>query len=243
MKRNWLTIILFFALPAAIVVVAIIRGNSLHQRIQAERWFRELRIVRTKEPSPPLEALRKMGPAALPTLQEALKASLPSTRLRAAWALGKLGPMASNAVPDLVQGLDDDKVDVRLGSMEALTWIGTARSDLVPKMLAKLDKWTECYHAADLLDEIEQQRKAMNLPPAYSDAYEYAMAFANGATPAVQLRAVPKLPLNDERSLAVFKAFLNHTNGWVRQQTAIFLNDHNIVLTNATGAVNVSPGR
>jgi HEAT repeat protein len=243
MKRNWLIIILFFALPAAIVVVAIIRGNSLHQRVQAEKWFRELRIVRTKEPSPPLEALRKMGPAALPTLREALKASLPSTRLRAAWALGELGPMASNAVPDLVQGLDDDDDMIRSFSMEALTGIGTARSDLVPKLLAELKRWTVCHQAADLLDKIEQQRKAMNLPRAYSDEYEYAMAFARGATPAVQLMAVPKLPPKDERSLPVFKAFLNHTNLWVRQQTAIFLKDHNIVLTNAAGAVNVSPGR
>ena len=107
-------------------------------------------------------------------------------------------------------------------------------------MLARLGIWNEEYRAADVLDKIEKERKAAGLPPAYSDTYEYAMAFARAATPAVQLRALPKLPQQDERSLAVFKDFLNNTNGWVREETRKFVLDHNIVLPDTTNSVQTT---
>ncbi len=133
---------------------------------------------------------------------------------------------------------DDDIV--RDYTLKALAAIGTCRADVVPKLLARLVSWHECSYAADALDKIEKERKAAGLPPAYSDAYGYAMAFARAATPAVQLRALPKLPQQDERSLAVFKAFSNDTDGWVREETRKFLKDHNFVLPDTTNSVQTT---
>ena len=238
MKRNVLVVILLLALPLGIFTIAFIRGNSRREAAQAEALFAGLK---TTEPSAGLEALKIMGPAAMPKLQEALKSPLSPVRVKAAWVLGRLGPVATNAVPDLIKGFDDDDLAVRMCSMESLKMIGTTRLDLVPKMVARLDRWAECYDAAELLDKIEQERKAMNLPPAYSDAYEYAMAFAHAATPAVRVKALPKLPQKDERSIAAFKSLLNDTNGWAREQTAIFLKDHNIVLNDTPRPLQVAP--
>jgi len=237
MKQKYLMAVIFLCTPAAILTIAISRHNRIYQTARAEAFFDEMKW---EEPTPGLEGLVKMGAAAVPTLQEALKDPLQRMKCRAAIALAKIGPAASNAVPDLVANLDDDDDITRDYTLKALAAIGTCRADVVPKLLARLVSWHESYYAADVLDKIEKERKAAGLPPAYSDAYEYAMTFARAATPAVQLRALPKLPQKDERSLAVFKAFSNDTNGWVREETRKFLNDHNIVLTDTTNWVQPS---
>jgi hypothetical protein len=237
MKQKYLMAVVFLCTPVAILTIGISRHNRIFQTARAEALFTEMQW---EEPTPGLEGLVKMGAAAVPTLQEALKDPLQRMKCRAAIALARIGPAASNAVSDLDQNLEDDDTLTRDYTMQALTAIGTCRADLVPKILPRLGIWNEAKPAADLLDKIEQERKAAGLPPAYSDAYGYAMAFARAATPAVQLRALPKLPQQDERSLAVFKDFSNDTNGWVREETRKFLNDHNIVLPDTTNSVQTT---
>jgi HEAT repeat protein len=238
MKRKVIIAIMFLSLPVAVITVAVIRGNAPYETARAGELFSEMT---TEEPSSGLEALRKMGPAALPTLEEALKSPLSPTRVRATWALGRLGPVATNAIADIIRGLDDDDLGVRVFSMESLNLIGTTRLDLVPQLLARFDKLIECNYAAELVDKIEQERKALNLSPVYSDQYEYAMAFARAASPVIRARALSKLPQGDERSIAAFRLLLNDADAATRQQTAIFLKSQNIVLPDETNVMEVSP--
>jgi len=240
MKKKVLIAIAFLLLPVTILTIAIIRRESSYQGIAVGECFEELKPGHT---SPALIAIKKMGAAAVPILENALRSQDPFPQIKACWALQELGPVASDAVPDLVQTLDDDQSAPRVYAMEALTAIGTTRADLVPRMAAKLQDGNECCDAANLLDAIQRERTAKNLPPVYADEYEYAMLFVHAAWPSVRLRALPKLPLNDKRSMQAFEILLNDPNGWAREQTATFLKEHNIIITNTAGPIFNTPQR
>lgn len=64
--------------------------------------------------SPPI------GPGDVPTLMRELRDPEPSTRVRAAKALGGLGPAGKPAIPLLVEALKDPDSDVRLLALKAL---------------------------------------------------------------------------------------------------------------------------
>jgi hypothetical protein len=70
MKQKYLMAVVFLCAPAAILTIAISRHNRLSQTARAEAYFDEMKW---EEPSPGLEGLIKMGAAAVPTLQEAVK--------------------------------------------------------------------------------------------------------------------------------------------------------------------------
>src|SRR5439155_632848 len=85
-------------------------------------------------------ALGQVGPAAVPSLVEALRNGDPRTRPGAAAALGAVGPQAAAAVPALVEALRDGEPGVRLEAADALTRIGQETATAVPVLLAVLPK-------------------------------------------------------------------------------------------------------
>ena len=81
------------------------------------------------------QALGKIGAAAIPVLQEALRDPDDRVRSCAAWAFNTMGPAAREAVPLLVEKLAEGKY-VREGASSALASIGPAA---VPALLKALE--------------------------------------------------------------------------------------------------------
>jgi hypothetical protein len=224
MKRRLL--ILCLCLPIGLLVSVVIRHVYFEHGNSAPVWFKQMKVGR---PSTGLDTLKKMGPAAVPVLQRALKSQKRYQRFRAAWALGQLGPAAENAIPDLVNALNDADLSVRIYSIQALTKIGTSREDLIPKLLVMLKHKTLSNYAACLLNEIERQRNLQNLDPIPSDDFEYAMAFAHSPIPSIRVMGAQKLAALD-RKVKVTEALqlcLNDRNGWVRQETLKLISAQN----------------
>jgi HEAT repeat protein len=98
-------------------------------------------------------ALRKCGPNAVPALIDALGASAPATRIKAAHILGSLGDAAAPAVPALTTALHDKDSEIRLAAAKSL-WNVTKNGELVVPALVKL---LDEKRAAD--DEDEESRR------------------------------------------------------------------------------------
>lgn len=236
-------------MPVAIVIMAIIHRPPTFEGKLIADWFEDIKI---EQPSPAstdlstdgnaatsssaspenlsLAAFQRMGSAAVPVLQKELKSDNVSHRLKAAWALGHMGPVASNAIPDLILSLDDPVNNLPVFAIQALETIAPEQVDAVPKLLSKLSDpnlgVSNC--AADLLKKIEQARKAGNLP-AYGDEYEYDMAFFHASSQRVRiigLQRLLRLSPKDERVAATFKSLLNDSNDLIREQSALFLSNH-----------------
>ena len=96
-------------------------------------------------------ALRKSGPIAVPALIEALSATEPIAREKAARTLGGMGEAAAAAAPALTKVLSDKNTAVRLSAAKAL-WGIAKNADLVVPVLADLlkAKWSS---AADVGEE------------------------------------------------------------------------------------------
>src|SRR5487761_2326915 len=106
MKNRILRLALFLSLPLALAVLVIIRRASGYQGKPAIVWFEDMHIPRypDKDPEPPgIFALRQIGKRALPTVQRALLSGPRWERAKAAWTLGRLGPVASNSIPSLIK--------------------------------------------------------------------------------------------------------------------------------------------
>jgi HEAT repeat protein len=84
------------------------------------------------------DALRKIGPDAVPALTTALGGSDGAVRRSAAEALGNLGLAAVKAVPALVEALNDPDIELRCDAAKALGNIGPDAAAGVPALAAAL---------------------------------------------------------------------------------------------------------
>ena len=100
-----------------------------------ERWpqYREWTM---REVS--IDALSRIGTAAIPALVDALQNPDPLLRRHAAQALARIGPEARDAVPDLIVALQDRDEEVRKNVARALGQIGPAAEAAVPALLEEL---------------------------------------------------------------------------------------------------------
>jgi hypothetical protein len=225
MKNAVFKAFIFLCFPAVILICAIAHHEPAFEGKEIPVWFSEIKVG---HPSPALAAFQKMGSAAVPVLQTELKSQDAGSRIKAAWVLGQLGPVASNAIPDLLQSLDNPVNNLPIFALQSLETIAPAQVDDVSKLLSELCSTNigVCNCAADLLDKIEQARKAANLPQ-YGDAYENAMVFLR--SPAGRVRSMGvgrliRLSPDDKRALTTLKSLLNDPDTVVRQQSVAFFN-------------------
>jgi HEAT repeat protein len=222
MTKRILNAIIFWCVPAAMLITAGIRREPTYQGKSTTIWVEEMR---TNQDSA-LNALQHMGTGVLPAFKDKLKSSEPTERCRAAFALGKLGSAAKDAVPDLIQTSDDDSPNVQCEAMIALARIGVTDEELVPKLMAKLTNKDTGAFAATLLNSMERKRKADNLPPLSEAGYEYGMACLNSQTPSIRLNGAIQLASvaqKDQRAKAALQSLLNDNNGWVREEASTLI--------------------
>jgi HEAT repeat protein len=93
-------------------------------------------IKRLNFSSAAAEALSKIGEPAMPALLEAIKDPNDNVRMRAAKALGGMGPKAKQAIPALIKALDDSFGRVRDAAADALGDIGS--EEAVPVLIEAL---------------------------------------------------------------------------------------------------------
>lgn len=86
-----------------------------------------------------VDALGRIGAAAVPELTAALSDTDPRVRAQAGRALARIGPPAKEAVPILTQRLDDPDEDVRQAAARALGQIGPAAADAVPALVSLIE--------------------------------------------------------------------------------------------------------
>jgi hypothetical protein len=223
--RGKIVFLVAMSVPVVVLVTIIARRLSLQATSHDSAplclfWFSEMKMG---QESAGLDALRRLGTSAVPTLQAALRTGEHYQKYRAAWALGQLGPVATNAVPDLVLALDDRDPSVRVCSVQSLAAIGVAQEDAVAKLVAKLHDPILSSQAAKVLEKVECERERQHMPSTSGDKFDYALQFAEAPIPAVRLKALSRIPRDDKRSASLFVALLNDTNGWVREQTARFM--------------------
>jgi HEAT repeat protein len=84
------------------------------------------------------DALGRIGPAAVPSLIEALHSQDPAARLKAIEVLGRMGSDAHDAVQELIKLLDDADPAVRKAAARTLGLIGPAANAAVPALMRKL---------------------------------------------------------------------------------------------------------
>jgi hypothetical protein len=101
-----------------------------------EHWNQE----RSREA---LEALVRMGGAAVPALIVGLARNSDICRMKAAWALRRIGPEAREAVPGLTRALKDRERHVRLAAADALGSIGSAAAAATQALAQACQDWNE----------------------------------------------------------------------------------------------------
>ena len=136
-----------------------------------------------------IKGLRKIGPAAVPTLVAALQDAAASVRRRAAEALGGIGPAAEAAVPALVAALQNDRDAVREAAARALEGIGPAA---VPALVAALQHDVVRHWAARALRGIGPAAVPA-LTPALHDADAGMLGMAFNIVEGIGPAAVPAL--------------------------------------------------
>lgn len=162
--------------------------------------------------------------------------------MKAAWALGELGPIASNAIPSLIDAMDDPASNVEILAIQSLEKIAPEQVDAIPKLLSRLGDSNPgvSNSAADLLNKIEKARKARNLAT-YSNEYEFDMAFLHSTSQRARLFGLLRLmhfSVPDERVDSTLKALLTDTNSMIREQTAIFLKNPSMGFSDSSVPVN-----
>ena len=85
----------------------------------------------------PFESLAKIGPAAVPPLVLALEDI--KVRANAAWALSEIGPGAMAAFPALAKSLKDEDANVRFLALHALLQIGPPRLPVLRELFEDPD--------------------------------------------------------------------------------------------------------
>jgi HEAT repeat protein len=220
MIRKILHAVAFLCVPVAILITAAIRRDPMYQGEPATVWAEKIRTDRDTA----LNALQHLGKGALPALREMLNGPSRTESCRAAWAMGRLEPfVARETVPDLIQTLGTGNIVLQSEVMNSLSRIGITNEDIVPGLMAQLTDNYICAFAATLLNSIERDRKAENLPPLPEAGYDYGMACLKSPTPfiringAIQLASVAQ---KDERAKAALESLLNDKDMVVRVQTA-----------------------
>lgn len=82
-----------------------------------------------------IDALARIGPAAIPSLIVALEDPNADVRDRAAQSLARMGPPAKEAVPMLIAALEDPDWSVRRSAARALGQIGPEAAPAVPALM------------------------------------------------------------------------------------------------------------
>jgi HEAT repeat protein len=224
MKKNIFHAILFFAMPVGLLITAAIRMGPMYKGRSACVWLEQMQMV---EQSPGMEAMRALGKDAVPVLQKALHSQQAAERVKAAWALGHLGPVARSAVPDLIQALDDKFPNAQIVALQSIEAIDVYGDDLIPKVIEKLGHPHPgvCNSAANLLTRIEQKRKAESLPMV-NDEFDYDMAFLHSPASRVRLmgmRKLAKFSKEDKRVAKALTPLLNDSNMVIREEAAMRL--------------------
>ncbi len=229
MKKKHVIIFLFLTLPSFLFIFAIIKKDrSLYDGKTALEWMDQLKMpANSPESDPSLKALKSMGASAVTILQKGMNSRQTSHRFKAAWALGELGPSASNAVPQLIKAVDDENVGVQINAMRALTSLGVVDKTLPPKLSPRLnDSNLEMSGCAGALLSLHAEKSK---DPAY------VQMFLNASSPRTRLMSLPLLvdpPKDSQLRSAAFGALLNDTNGWVREETVKFLKKRGLNETN-----------
>jgi HEAT repeat protein len=102
-----------------------------------------------------LEAVKKIGPAAVPELRKALKDDNRNARRFAVDALMRLGPDAKAALPDLLEAVQDNDPHVRLQVLFALVRTDHKAKGVVSALIAALYDPARRGHAISLLRELD----------------------------------------------------------------------------------------
>jgi HEAT repeats len=215
-KKIWCAVA-YAAFPIAIFTAALINREPRYHGKTALKWIDELRL----NPDASLDALRHMGPAAVPALKNGLKSLSATHRCRSAWVLGRFGPEAKDAVPELIRALDDRRPGVQQEAMASLSHIGITNEDIVRQLQSKLTVKIIDGFAATLLDSIERERKANNLIPVPGDQFDYDMAFLKSPTRSVRTYGVIKLAAlarQDERAKTALQALSSDRDLVIRLQ-------------------------
>jgi hypothetical protein len=87
-----------------------------------------------------IDALRRIGPQALPNLVELLHGPDPIERELSARAIALMGPEAKAAVPDLVAALSDSDPDVRKNVMRAIGQMGPDAASAIPVLVQEVHR-------------------------------------------------------------------------------------------------------
>ena len=240
MKRLAVNSVVFISLPLVILVTAIIHRPLTFSGKRVTVWLNEIRIG---QPSPAVAVFQKMGAAGVASLRNALKSDDVSVRMKAAWVLGRLGPMASNAVPDLIQSMDDEASNVEIVSIQSLKYIGASQTNVIPKLLSKLSSTNlgVSNSAADWLNRILMEGEAGGICP-YADEYEVDIAFLHSSSQRVRLFGLVRLmhfSVSDDRVASTLRTLLDDTNSTIREQTAVFLNNPGMAFTDSSVSAHI----
>lgn len=142
-----------------------------------------------------LDEIRQMGAAGVAELSALLDSPDRKLRLKGAWALSRLGPIATNAIPALSAGVRNTDPGVRYFAIRALTSLHVYDETLVPGLLDCLaDKNPMvCVAAGDLLNNMEGDRQSKGLPGIGGNHIEYALAFLKSPSVRIQLMGLDRL--------------------------------------------------
>jgi len=222
--------ILWLLAPIGILTTAIIRHQPTYQSRTILEWFDGMQM---DPKSPNLMALREIGKPAVLLLREDLTSGHIDYRIKAAWALGQLGPPALEAAPSLIQALNDDSPIVKYYAVLSLAALHISTDVLISGLMSKLDENTlgVANSAANLLNQIERERNRDNIP-FVADEFEYDMVFLRSSVYYVRvmgLERLIKIKHKDERVMAEFYSLTNDANLSVREMALSYANHPGIM--------------
>jgi HEAT repeat protein len=139
-----------------------------------------------------------------------------------------MGSVARESVPSLIQALEDTNNSVRYYSIQSLAKIDSSGAEMIPALVKSLRDSNKSVSAAaaEVLSQMEQDRKMKNLPPFYTNEFEYAMAFVTSVSPQVQIMGIEKLGAlqgYDQDVSSALKELSESTNTSVRMQAELAL--------------------
>jgi HEAT repeat protein len=143
-----------------------------------------------------LGEIRQMGGAGVAGLSALLDSPDRKQRLKSAWALWRMGPIATNALPALSAAVNNSDSGVRYFVMQALKSLRACDDKLVPSLLNCLaDKNPMvCVAAGDILNNIEGDRASKGLPGINGNQIEYTLTFLKSPSVRIQLMGLERLP-------------------------------------------------
>lgn len=139
-------------------------------------------------------SLSLQGPSAADEMVRTLSDDEAAVRYWAAVGLGNLGKSASSAEPALVTALQDESANVRVAAARALCRMGRPAKGL-PVLVEVLDDGTQWarLHAANVLDEIDEQARPVIEAMHRNNAYRKGMVADGKYTVRVLNRALNEL--------------------------------------------------